>query len=177
MYHNLEMVLHVLSGYNPRGASKATPKAASRPGFGGRFTRDFALANKSGDTLNPRFGIAPSWHSTIVDCVVAARYGRGFNKGSPAESPASAVRSAVPDGYLEDVVQRSNAQRYLDPQPAIIEPYDATQSKPNWGPDQARVIGQGPQDEHGNNQWLEDIHALTQADFDKRYGLKAPVNL
>lgn len=165
----------MLSGYNPRGASEATPKAAARAGFGGRFTRDFALANKGGDNLNPRFGIAPNWHSTLVGQVVAAKY------PAPEPVPLREPRESGTEGDLEKVARDSDARRYPEPRPAIIQPYDATQSPPNWGADEARVVGQGPQDpvhpELHTNLWLEDIHAWDQATFDQPqyYGLKAPI--
>lgn len=51
-YHNLEVNLHMVSGY-----------------WSDTFSRDFALCNKSADAIDERAGIAPNWIATKIEVV------------------------------------------------------------------------------------------------------------
>jgi hypothetical protein len=66
-YHNLEVSLHMLSGF-----------------FSDAFTRDFALCNKSADVIDERAGIPPGWFATIIEKV-------GRSKGAALIQPYSRV--------------------------------------------------------------------------------------
>ncbi|GAQ78663.1 hypothetical protein KFL_000170090 [Klebsormidium nitens] len=96
-YHNLECCLHVLSGFSE----------APKP-FGAAFSRDFALVNKIGNVLNPRFGISPNWLDTLTPNVTRADPGGAIIQ--PYADPVKIEYAPVTD---EVKLERSDNKRKI----------------------------------------------------------------
>ncbi|GAQ81058.1 hypothetical protein KFL_000690360 [Klebsormidium nitens] len=69
-YHNLEVNLHMVSGY-----------------WSDTFSRDFALCNKSADVIDPRAGVPPEWFKTLIPYVVRADPGTALIEPYSDELP------------------------------------------------------------------------------------------